>query len=230
MNTIPNTNDNKDKTKFYKETFEKISEERKQKIINEAIKEFAENGYNASNINTIAKKAEISIGSMYSYFASKEDLFLTIVDECFHVLESVLYSINLEDGNIFDILENLLRASRYYAIKYPEFNQIYLDVTTQALSKFSNKLSHKLEEITANKYMEIITRAKEQKLIDINIDDKIVSFCIDNLILMFQFSYTSDYYRERMKIFTGYDTNKDDEKVIKEILKFIKKALSYKNQ
>lgn len=230
MNTIPNTNDNKDKTKFYKETFEKISEERKQKIINEAIKEFAENGYNASNINTIAKKAEISIGSMYSYFASKEDLFLTIVDECFHVLESVLYSINLENGNIFDILENLLRASRYYAIKYPEFNQIYLDVTTQALSKFSNKLSHKLEEITANKYMEIITHAKEQKLIDINIDDKIVSFCIDNLILMFQFSYTSDYYRERMKIFTGYDTNKDDEKIIKEILKFIKKALSYKNQ
>ncbi|GMQ64375.1 TetR/AcrR family transcriptional regulator [Vallitalea maricola] len=225
MDTTLNTKEITGRTKYHKSTFDKISEERKQRIMDVATSEFAANGYNASNINTIAKKAEISIGSMYSYFASKEDLFLTIVDECFGLLESVLYSIDIEEGDIFYILEKLLRASRHYAIKYPEFNQIYLDVTTQALSKFSSKLSHKLEDITANFYMDILDSAKKNKLIDKNMNYNVVSFCIDNLIIMFQFSYTSDYYRERMKIFTGYDTIENEEMVIKEILKFMKKAL-----
>jgi AcrR family transcriptional regulator len=191
-----------------------------------AISEFAQNGYNASNINTIAKKARISIGSMYSYFASKEDLFLTIVDTCFGVLESVLYSINIEEGDIFYILEKLLRASRYYAIKYPELNQIYLDITTQGLSKFSSRLSHKLEAITANFYMDILESAKDNNLIDNKIDYNIVSFCIDNLILMFQFSYTSDFYKELMKIFIGDSYIEDEQKIITEIMKFLRKTLS----
>lgn len=218
--------ENSNEVKFHKSTFEKISEEKKQRIMNIAIAEFAANGYNASNINVIAKKAEISIGSMYSYFASKEDLFLTIVDSCFHLLESVLYSIDVNEGDIYYILEKLLRASRDYAIKYPEFNQIYLDVTTQGLSKFSNKLSHKLEEITANLYVEVLNHARENNLINKEIDQNVISFCIDNLILMFQFSYTSDYYKERMKIFTGYDDVDDEENIINEILKFIRNALS----
>ncbi|GKX29341.1 hypothetical protein SH1V18_18210 [Vallitalea longa] len=226
MDITSNTQETPQRTKFHKSTFDKISEERRQRIMDVAISEFAANGYNASNINTIAKNAEISIGSMYSYFASKEDLFLTIVDKCFHVLESVMYSIDIEEGDIFYTLEKLLRASRYYAIKYPEFNQIYLDVTTQALSKFSNKLSHKLEEITANFYLDMLNHAKENNLIDEKMNFKVISFCIDNLIVMFQFSYTSDYYRERMKIFTGYDTIQNEEMVIQEILKFMKKALT----
>ncbi|MCT4687236.1 TetR/AcrR family transcriptional regulator [Vallitalea sp.] len=225
MNTTLHTNGITGRTRYHKSTFDKISEERKKRIIAVATSEFATNGYNASNINTIAKKAEISIGSMYSYFASKEDLFLTIVDECFGVLESVLYSIDTEEGDIFYTLEKLLRASRHYAIKYPEFNQIYLDVTTQALSKFSSRLSHKLEDITANFYMDILESAQESNLIDKNMNYNVASFCIDNLIIMFQFSYTSDYYRERMKIFTGYDTIDNEEMVINEILKFMKKAL-----
>lgn len=226
MDITLNTQETPHRTKFHKSTFDKISEERRQRIMDVAISEFAANGYNASNINTIAKKSEISIGSMYSYFASKEDLFLTIVDKCFNVLESVIYSIDIKEGDIFYILEKLLRASRHYAIKYPEFNQIYLDVTTQALSKFSNKLSHKLEEITANFYLDTLNHAKDNNLIDGNMNFKVISFCIDNLIVMFQFSYTSDYYRERMKIFTGYDTILNEEMVIQEILKFMKKALT----
>ncbi|MCT4597137.1 MAG: TetR/AcrR family transcriptional regulator [Vallitalea sp.] len=220
------TTKNSHKIKYHKSTFEKISQERRQRIMNIAIAEFATNGYNATNINVIAKKAGISIGSMYSYFASKEDLFLTIVDMSFHILETALYSIDIKEGNIFDILEKLLKTSRDYAIKYPELNQIYLDVTTQGLSKFSNKLSHKLEEITANLYLDILTSAKKNNIIDIDIDTHICSYCIDNLILMFQFSYTSDYYKERLKIFIGNNNIKDEEKIIAEIMKLLRKALT----
>ena len=211
---------------FHKKTFEKISEERRKKIFDVSIREFAANGYNGTNINIIAKKAGISIGSMYSYFASKEDLFLTIVDNASQILENALKEVNIDDGDIFWIFEQLLGVAQDYAITYPEMNQIYLDITTQGLSSLANRLSHKLEEITAELYRKVIERAKTRGVINTNIDVHILSFCLDNLIVMYQFSFTSDYYKERMRIFLGEDIPSDDERVVQGIMKFVKKAMS----
>jgi TetR/AcrR family transcriptional regulator len=42
---------------------------------------------------------------------------------------------------------------------------------------------------------------------------------------MLQYSYTSDYFRERMKIFLGPDALDDDEKMVDRLLQFIRGAL-----
>lgn len=62
--------------------FETTSPARRQRIFEAAIHEFATKGFNAANINIIARAAGVSIGSMYSYFASKEDLFLQVMEYC----------------------------------------------------------------------------------------------------------------------------------------------------
>ena len=49
-------------TVYYKPTFSNISEEKRTKILTVAVNEFANNGFNNANINTIAKKAEVSVG------------------------------------------------------------------------------------------------------------------------------------------------------------------------
>jgi TetR/AcrR family transcriptional regulator len=214
------------KVKYHKSTFDNISEDRRQKVLSVALSEFAANGYNATNINTIAKKAGISIGSMYSYFESKEALFLTAVDKGYHLLEGALKEIDFENGDIFEAFEKLLRASRQYAINYPELNQIYLDATTQGLASLSSKLSKQMESITAELYCNIINKAKERGIISPDADTQLLSFCLDNLIVMFQFSFTSDYYKERMKIFLGPEAMENEERIIQGVLRFIKKALA----
>lgn len=214
-----------DKQIFYKSTFEKISEDKRGKIFAVAISQFAQNGYNATNINTIAKEAGISIGSMYSYFASKEDLFLTIVDEGYHILEKALEEVHMEEGDIFEAIERLFRVTRDYANMYPEMNQIYLDLSTQGLSYLSNRLSKQMESITAKLYAKVLKKAKEEGTISPDADEQLISFCLDNLLVMFQFSFTSDYYKERMKVFLGDDGAQDEERIIKGITQFIKKAL-----
>lgn len=210
--------------KFHKKTFEKIPEERRKRVLDVAMMEFAANGFKATNINVIAKKAEVSIGSIYSYFASKEDLFLTVLDQGLKDLEKALTKVAIE-GDIFIIFEQLLREAGDYAKTHREINQIYLDITTQGLSNLSDRLSKKLEAKTAKLYYDVIVRAKEEGVIDANNDPRIISFCIDNLILMYQFSYTSDYYRDRMKIFLGEEVINQEEKIIKSIMDFIRKAL-----
>ena len=215
----------KTKVKYHKSTFDNIAEDRKQTVLQVAVSEFAAKGYNATNINVIARKAGISIGSMYSYFESKEALFLTIIDKGFHLLENALQQAAEQSDDIFELFEKLLRASKYYAQSYPELNQIYLDMTTQGLSSLSSKLSKQMESVTAELYCNFIERSKASGTVSREIDERLASFCLDNLILMFQFSFTSDYYKERMKIFLGTEAD-DEEEMIRGVMDFIRKALS----
>ena len=57
-----------------KETFVKLPEEKKDKIIKEAKKEFARVPFEQTSIKNIVEDADIARGSFYQYFESKEDL------------------------------------------------------------------------------------------------------------------------------------------------------------
>lgn len=212
--------------KHNKDAFDNIPEEKQTRILNTAAAEFASKGFATANINVIAKKAGISIGSMYNYFESKEALFLTVGEAGFKIIETILSSINLEDGDIFDKFERMFRAVQKYARLYPELNQVYLDMTSEGLAHLSRQLSRKMETITAVYYRQLISEAKEQGIVAKDLDEYVTAFCLDNLIITLQYSYTSEYFAERMKIFAGEDASENDEKMVKGIMRFIRGALS----
>lgn len=62
------------------ETFEKLPEEKKKKIIDACIDEFGSKGYINASTNNIVKNAGISKGTLFNYFGNKKNLFLYIVD------------------------------------------------------------------------------------------------------------------------------------------------------
>mgnify|MGYP000844632432 CR=1 FL=1 len=212
--------------KYHTETFEKISEEKRDRIINAALAEISAKGFTAANINLIAKNAGISIGSMYQYFNAKEDLFLTVLDEGYRIIERSLQEIDLVSGDIFDKLEQILLHIQKYAREYRLLNQLYLEATTQGLTHISQKISLKLETISSVFYQSIIRRGQEEGVVDKKIDPQTASFCIDNIILLLQFSYSSAYYRERMKIFAGEKAPEEDARIAREIMYFLRKALA----
>ena len=56
-------------------------EARRIEIINAAIQVFAEKGYDNATLEEIAQRAEFAKGTLYHYFNSKEELFLTLLFE-----------------------------------------------------------------------------------------------------------------------------------------------------
>ncbi|MAT98574.1 MAG: TetR family transcriptional regulator [Anaerolineaceae bacterium] len=58
-----------------KETFFNLPEEKRQRIIDLALAEFAENDYDTASISRIVAQAGIAKGSFYQYFENKEDLY-----------------------------------------------------------------------------------------------------------------------------------------------------------
>ena len=214
-----------EKNKFHKDTFDKTTEERRQQVLKAAIEEFALKGYNATSINDISRNAQISIGAMYSYFASKEDLFLSIVNNAYYLMDDILKNISDESSDIFDCVKGMIKASREFALRHPHLNRIYLDITTQALSHMSIKLSNTIEIITPQILGEFIEKAKKEGKIKNDINEKIAAYCMDNIFTMYQFSFSSDYYKERLIIYVGEDNLNDIDKLEEGIYKFIEGSL-----
>ena len=52
----------------------------KEKILSAALEMFCEKGYYATTTNEIAKRAQVSIGSLYSYFKDKDTIFFEILE------------------------------------------------------------------------------------------------------------------------------------------------------
>ena len=64
-----------------KNTFYNLSDEKKEKILLSAKKEFARAGLKDASIKNIVENAEIARGSFYQYFENKEDLLQYLLKE-----------------------------------------------------------------------------------------------------------------------------------------------------
>jgi len=70
-----------------------LNQEKKKAIIQAAIAEFYEKGFEGSSMDSISKEANVSKATVYNHFKNKEDLFLaiaTIIQERFE--ESFVYT------------------------------------------------------------------------------------------------------------------------------------------
>lgn len=73
---------------------QKRSIEKKQRIKDAALKLMSEKGYFATSSNEIARGAGVSIGTFYSYFKDKKELYAELVDD---IYTAVLTPINLNE-------------------------------------------------------------------------------------------------------------------------------------
>lgn len=63
-----------------KELFYELDIDKRNRIINAGLSEFARYSYNEASTNSIVKKASIGKGSLFKYFINKEDLYFYILD------------------------------------------------------------------------------------------------------------------------------------------------------
>ena len=66
---------------------ENLTNTTKEKILEAAIKVFAERGYHSTRVDDIADESKTSKGSIYFYFKSKQDIFLGLIEIFINLLE-----------------------------------------------------------------------------------------------------------------------------------------------
>lgn len=113
---------------------EGLTTERFANILSVALDEFASCRYNDASFNRIIKNCQMAKGTMYYYFKSKEDLFLTIHKATLRDFKKVtaLASQEAEDANSFwNHAEDLLLEFYRTLYRKPAVSQFVTNFLTQ---------------------------------------------------------------------------------------------------
>lgn len=206
----------------YKKAFSKINSEKRLRILDTATRVFAEKGFVGANINIIAREAGVSIGAMYNYFDTKEDLFLTVIDHLHDFLEQGLLSVVREDMGFFDALETMMREAVAGAATHRDKTILYLNTTAEPIDGLAERLSKKMEGVTIEFYRNMATQAVRSGELAPDTDIAMLSFIIDNQIISLQRAYATVYHEARMSLFLEGET--DPDKVIPRVMKALRRA------
>jgi len=94
--------------------------EKQDRILNAALKEFAEKGYKNASTNQIVKDAGISKGLLFHYFNNKKDLYLFLYDHFIEIfVEQIKERVDWDEKDIFiTILAHDLRGPFNYFLGF----------------------------------------------------------------------------------------------------------------
>ena len=110
-----------------RETFFNLTENKKERVINAAINEFADRGFHKARITAITDRAEIAKGSFYQYFHDKKDLFKYIIDRTVNKkLEYINQDMmaNKEKYSFFPLLREIYNSGIKFARENPRLVSI----------------------------------------------------------------------------------------------------------
>lgn len=205
--------------------YKKLDDNAKLTILETGIDEFAERGLDRANINTIAKKAGVSVGVIYKYFGDKDGFFLACVRHSLDLLDAVLTEAVSHETDVETGIRSIVRALIVHAREHKNHNAMYNEITSGGCKKYARELAREIEGRTAAVYAQLLENARRAGTVDPTLDPKTFAFFLDDLFMMLQFSFSCEYYRERMAIFLGTDAADDPEKMTESFMHFIKNAL-----
>ena len=123
--------------------YEAIRKEKQELLKSTALKLFSGNGYQATSISAIAKEAGLSKGLMYNYFESKEELLISLFEDYFTLLGTLLNPnqdneiSNEEMASFFESLTRSLKDNQEYWVLFFQLS-MQPDVLQLILSKLNN--------------------------------------------------------------------------------------------
>lgn len=200
----------------------KLTEEQRNMILTCAIEEFGEQGYGRAKITSIARSAGLSAGVIYKYYEDKEALFNACLEHCMDYLEDVYTrlgstTIGLEDG-----LERLVELAVIASREHPEYFRLYHQITLTQNSEEAVKLSSRIEGSSSKLYVSFLEDGVRAGLVRDDMDPKFFALLFDDILMMINFSLSSKYYEERMRLYLGHDPS--DAELKEQILKFVRGA------
>jgi TetR/AcrR family transcriptional regulator len=162
-------------------TFFNLSEEKRCRIVDAALQEFAAHSFNEASINRIIKNADIPKGSFYQYFKNKEDLYLYFLDEVSkEFTDPLLHEKEMyPDANFFEVIQHTNRE----VLKLKNIKPEYIEARMR-MELDNNEFIRNIRKKSTEKYIKIIERDKERGIIkpDANAEiivDMIASFSLN---------------------------------------------------
>lgn len=110
--------------------FQAMQDESRAQLVQAALELFAEKGFENTSVSAIARRAELSQGLMYNYFASKDELLLAIFEKGWNDVQ-LSFHVPLRKGrekpSLYDFIENACRLT----LKHQDFWRLVHTIRAQ---------------------------------------------------------------------------------------------------
>lgn len=124
---------------------EKLKEKRQSQIINSAIAIVLEKGFENSRMDDIVDHSKLSKGTIYYYYKSKKDLYLSLVDFWFTEYSTGILSTLDKKESASDQLIALFTYFIYQYKKSPSTFELMIEFWR--MSRLDNDFNYKLQKI-----------------------------------------------------------------------------------
>lgn len=156
-----------------------LAKEKQDRMINAALKIFAQNGYKGASTDEIVKEAGISKGLLFHYFMSKLGVYTFIFDySTKYMTLELTTSVNKNESDFFEIYKQIEFAKMNALKNYPYMQEflnsiIYEDVSEAllAIEEKRNALAEVYEGIYSQMNTEVfgpeVDTGKLRKILDL---------------------------------------------------------------
>jgi len=158
---------------------EREKQQRREGIIKAAEDVFFTRGFNQSTMDDIAEKAELSKGTLYLYFKSKEDLHMAVARRAIILLRKYTSKVAEEEGSAIERLGKMGRACIEFSKTHPDHMNAIMtleEVEPQSISISSSDVQNMIyKESTVGTVMQLVEQGVQEKLIRADIPTALIA-------------------------------------------------------
>ena len=130
-----------------------LDKEKQDRIIDAAINEFAEYGYENSSTNRIVKTCGISKGSLFKYFENKEELYFYLIDTIsVQMASEILPDLEKLPKDLFDRVVEYSAAEISWYVANPVKGRFIIGVASEAGTAIGKKIIARYGEKSTDIY------------------------------------------------------------------------------
>ena len=153
--------------------------QRREEIVQAAEKVFFSMGMEQSTMDDIAAEAELSKGTLYLYFKSKEDLHLSVARKAIHLLRKLTTEATDGEGNALEKLGRMGRTVIEFSQSNPDHMKAIMtleEMEPMALSATTSDVHEMVyQESTVGSVIQLVEQGVEEKLIRADIPALLVA-------------------------------------------------------
>jgi AcrR family transcriptional regulator len=202
----------------------KLTEEKLEEILEAGISEFAEFGPQKAGMNAIARRAGISVGVLYKYYENKDAFYDACLERCTEELDRFVQQLSSQKRKPLDYARELIDAVQQFSDRHRDHIRLYYEATRTADPLRAEVLARRIEAIRSRLYIQIIQNAQDAGDVRSDLDPRVFALFFDNLLVMMELSYCCPYYQQRLKLYTG--ENSDNAHIKNQLLKFMESAFT----
>lgn len=184
-------------------TFLNLPEEKKTRILDTAIHEFAEKGYGAASINSMVNRLGISKGSIFQYFNNKKSLYFYVFDYAVGLVRRTLVQVkeDTENEEVFERIRKSLLTVIEFIQKHPYIYRIYLNLQLGEETPFRTELIQKIRLFSAEYLSSLLKQGIERREISNKISVNQAVFLLDAVLDRFLLAHTVPYLSWEDKLY-----------------------------